>query len=74
MPQGWDLGLGEGPIGQILLNLNYKDNFKDFYTKLCVSSHKGKIKNILNGIFIRSPWSCPRVLDLGVLGFKNLIF
>ena len=32
--------LGEGPKGQISLNLNYKVNFKDFYTKLCVSSNK----------------------------------
>ena len=32
-------GPGEGPKGQISLNLNYKVNFKDFFTKLCVSSH-----------------------------------
>ena len=37
-PPGW--GLGEGPKGQISLNLNYKVNFKDFLSKLCVSSHK----------------------------------
>ena len=40
-PPGW--GLGEGPKGQISLNLNYKVNFKDFLSKLCVSSHKWKI-------------------------------
>ena len=34
------LGPGEGPKDQISLNFNYKDNFKDFYTKLCVLSHK----------------------------------
>ena len=28
VPAPW--GLGEGPKGQILLNLNYKVNFKDF--------------------------------------------
>ena len=31
---------GEGSIGQISFNFNYKVNFKDFYTKLCVCSHK----------------------------------
>ena len=39
-------GPGEGPKGQISLNLNYKVNFKDFLTKLFVSSHKWKIYNI----------------------------
>ena len=34
------LSPGEGPKGQISFNLNYKVNFKDFSTKLCVSSHK----------------------------------
>ena len=38
VPAPW--GPGEGPKGQISLNLNYKVNFKDFLTKLCVSSHK----------------------------------
>ena len=32
VPTPW--GLGEGPKGQISLNLNYKVNFKDFNTKL----------------------------------------
>ena len=35
-------------------------NFKDSYTKLYVCSHKLKIENTLNGIFILSPGSCPR--------------
>ena len=30
------LGPGEGSKGQISFNFNYKVNFKDFYTKLCV--------------------------------------
>ena len=38
VPAPW--GLGEGPKGHISLNLNYKVNFNDFKTKLCVSSHK----------------------------------
>ena len=31
---------GEGSKGQISFNFNYKVNFKDFYTKLCVCSNK----------------------------------
>ena len=58
-PPPW--GLGEGPKGQISLNLNYKVNFKGFLTKLCVSSHKWKIYNISDMIFIRPPGSCPGV-------------
>ena len=53
-------GPWEGPKGQISLNLNHKVNFKDFLTKLCVSSHNWKIWNISDGIFIPSPGSCPR--------------
>ena len=33
-------GPGEGSKSQISFNFNYKVNFKDFYTKLCVCSHK----------------------------------
>ena len=53
-------GPGEGSKGQISFNFNYKVNFKDFYTKLCVCSHKWKIQNISDGIFILLPGSCPR--------------
>ena len=37
-PAPW--GPGEGPKGQISFNFNYEVNFKDFYTKLCLCSHK----------------------------------
>ena len=37
-PRPW--GPGEGSKGQIPFNFNYKVNFKDFYSKLCVCSHK----------------------------------
>ena len=57
-PAPW--GPGEGSKGQISFNFNYKVNVKDFYTKLCVCSHKWKIQNISDGIFILSPESCPR--------------
>ena len=40
-PAPW--GPGEGPKGQISLNFNYKVNYNDFLTKLCVSSHTWKI-------------------------------
>ena len=33
-------GPGEGLKGQISFNFNYKVNFKDFYSRLCVCSHK----------------------------------
>ena len=58
-------GLGEGPKGQISLNLNYKVNFKGFSTKLCVSSHKWKIYNISDGIFIRRLGHAHGGWDLG---------
>ena len=65
-PAPW--GPGEGSKGQISFNFNYKVNFKDFYSKLCVCSHKWKIQNILDGIFILSPGSWPRVRTLGHWG------
>ena len=65
-PAPW--GPGEGSKGQKSFNSNYKVNFKDFYTKLCVCSHKYKIHNISDGIFILSPGSCPRGGTLGRSG------
>ena len=65
-PAPW--GPGEGSKGQISFNFNYKVNFKDFDSKLCVCSHKGKIQNISDGIFILSPGSCPRGGTLGHWG------
>ena len=53
---------GEGSKGKISFNFNHKVNFKDFkdfYAKLCVCSHKLKIQNISDGIFILSPWVVP---------------
>ena len=61
----WPLGPGEGSKCQISFNFNYKVNFKDLYTKLCVCSHKWKIQNISDGIFILLPGSCPRGGTLG---------
>ena len=56
--------------GQKSFIFNYKVNFKDFYTKLCECTHKGKIQNILDGIFILSPGSCPRGGTWRCLGAK----
>ena len=58
-------GPGEGSKCQISFSFNYKVNFKDFFTKLCVCSHKWKIQNISDGIFILLPGSCPRGGTLG---------
>ena len=57
--------------GQISLNFGYHVNFKDFYTKFCVCSHKWKIQNISDGIFILSPGSCPRGGTLGHWGYPG---
>ena len=54
--------------GQISLNFGYHVNFKDFYTKLYACAHKWKIQNILDGLFILSPGSCPRGGTLGHSG------
>ena len=65
-PAPW--GPGEGSKGQISFNFNYKVNFKDFYSKLCVCSHKLKIQNISDGFFILSPGTCPKGGTLGHWG------
>ena len=54
-PAPW--GPGEESKGQISFNFNYKVNFKDFYSKLCVCSHKLKIQNISDRILNLSPGS-----------------
>ena len=58
--------------GQISLNFSYHVNFKDFYTKFCVCSHKWKIQNISIRIFILSPGSCPRGGTLGHWGYPGV--
>ena len=63
---------GEGSKGKISFNFNYKVNFKDFYTKLCVWSYKWKIQNISDVIFILLPASCPRGETFRVLGVPRL--
>ena len=68
-PAPW--GPGEGSKGHISFNFNYKVNFKDFHTKLGVCSHKCKIQNILNRIFILLPRSCPGAGLRGAGGVKN---
>ena len=60
-----------GSKGQISCNFNYKVIFRDLFTKLCVCSHKYKIQNISEGIFILSPGSCTRGGTLGCRGFPG---
>ena len=67
-PAPW--GPGEGSKYQILFNFNYKVNIKDFYSKLCVCSHKERIHNISDRFSILSPGSCPRGGTWGYLGAK----
>ena len=69
-PAPW--GPEEGSKGQISFNFNYKVNFKDFYTKLCVCSNKWKIQILSDGIFILSPGSCPRGATLGRWGAQGV--
>ena len=71
-PAPW--GPWEESKGQISFNFNYKVNFKDFYTKLCVCSHKWKIQNISDGIFILSTGSCPRGGTSGRWGAQGVNF
>ena len=67
-PAPWDPG--EGSKGQISLNFNYKDNFKDFlFQTLCVFSQMKDTKHI-DGSFILSPGPCPRAGTWGYLGAK----
>ena len=65
-PAPW--GPGELSKGQISFNFNYKVNFKDFYTKLCVCSHKWNIKKHIRRDFHSIAWVMPQGWDFGVLG------
>ena len=71
-PAPW--GPGEGSKSQISFNFNYKVNFKDVYTKLCVCSHKWKIQNISDWILILMPGSCPRGGTKGRWGCSGVLF
>ena len=64
-PAPW--GPGEGSKGQISFNFNYKVNFKDFYTKLCVYSQMKDTKHIRQD-FYSVPWVMPQGWDFGALG------
>ena len=57
--------------GQISLNFSFDVNFNDFYTKFCVCSHKWKIQNTSDGIFILMLGSCPRGGTLGHWGYPG---
>ena len=54
-----------GPYGGVkwsnIIKSQSQSQFQRFLNQLCVSSHKLKILNISDGIFILSPGSCTRV-------------
>ena len=57
---------GAGPTGQISLNFNCKANFKDFLTKLCVSSQMKDIKHIRQDFHLVA-WVMSKWWDLEVI-------
>ena len=61
------LAPGEGSKGQVTLNFNYKVNFKDFYTKLCVFSHKKDKKQVKRDVHYIA-LVMPQGWDFGALG------
>ena len=72
-PTSWSLG--EGPKGQISLHLNYKVNFKEFYTKLCCLLTNERYETYQTGFsFGHLGHVCPRVWDLGCAGGQKFNF
>ena len=75
------LGPGEGPKGQISFNFNFKVNFKDFLTKLCVSLTHERYKTYQTGFSFGRLGHAPGVRlrgtvgkGGGVWGSKNVFF
>ena len=59
-------GPEEGSKGQISFNFNYKVNFKDFYTKLCVCLMKDT--KYIRQDFHSVAWVLPQGSDFAALG------
>ena len=57
--------------GQISLYFGNHVNFKDFYTKLCVCSHKWKIQKHIRRDFYSVAWVMPKGWDLRALGCQG---
>ena len=70
-PVPW--GPGEGSKGQISFNVNYKVNFKDFYTKLCVCSEQMKDTKHIRWDFDSAPGVGLWVAG-GAKGVKQIFF
>ena len=74
-PAPW--GPGEWSKGQISFNFNYKVNFKDFYSKLCVysklHSQMKDTKHIRRDFYFVA-WVMPQGWDWGCLGVGGVIF
>ena len=69
------LGSNWWPWGEVKKSNIFKFWFScqfHFYTKSCVCSHKQKMVNILNIIFILLPGVMPEGRDAGARGFKTL--
>ena len=61
-------GPGEGSKGQISFNFNYKVNFKDFYTKLCVCLLTNERYKTYQTGFHYVAWVMTQWSDFGALG------
>ena len=61
-------GPGEGSKGQISFNFNYKVNFKDLYTKLCVWVSQKKDTKHIRRDFHSVPMDMPQGSGFGALG------
>ena len=73
VPASW--GLGDGPKGQISLNLNYKVNFKDFKLNFVCLLTNERYKHIrLNFHSVLWVMHAPGFGTWGCWGVKNLIF
>ena len=62
---------GDFGVRSKLLNFGYHAHFKDFYTKLCVCSHKLKIKKHIEQNFYSVAGVIPQGWDFGVLEVKK---
>ena len=71
-PAPW--GTGEGSKGQISFNFNYKVNFKDYYTKLCVCSHNEAYKTYQTGFLFCRLGHAPGVGLRGAGGAQDQNF
>ena len=67
-----------GALGRVqrsnIIKSQLLSQFQIFLNQTLYVFSQMKDINILNGIFVRSPGSCPRIWDLGELGVKKFYF